>query len=356
MNSTSPSPAARITSALNGPFKSSRIGRLVRELAVQDYVVFGYCTCLCLAALQGVPGRERDICVRETTTLLAFVVLGLVMVRGQLVKNTLAAGLLYRLTITGVVQLSYFMLRRLLPVANPNTLDWDLYHLDLALFGIEPAMAFDAWVTPATTEWFAFFYFGYFLLLAAHILPIVLLASQRQLLGEFTFGLLVVFCTGHLFYMLVPGYGPFLAMANEFTHQLPDGVWLDLVLTTVDSGGAQKDIFPSIHTAAPTFIALFSFRHRHRIPFKYTWLPVSFFVMNIIGATMFLRWHYLIDVLAGLALGATALWATVPVTRFELTRRAALGLGESWPPMFRSALHRRRGPAHTDGPRLQRAA
>lgn len=337
MNSTSPSPVTRAAGALNGLSQSSRLVRLVRELAVQDYVVLGYVLCLCIAALQGVPGRERDICIQETSTLLAFVIFGLVLVRGQLVKNTFAAGLLYRLTITGVVQLSYFMLRRLLPVANPNTLDWDLYHLDLALFGVEPAMAFDAWVTPATTEWFAFFYFGYFLLLAAHILPIVLLSRQRQLLGEFTFGLLVVFCTGHLLYMLVPGYGPFLAMADEFERQLPQGVWMDLVLTTVDSGGAQKDIFPSIHTAAPTFIALFSFRHRHRIPFKYTWLPVSFFVLNIIGATMFLRWHYLIDVLAGLTLGATALWATVPVTRFELGRRVALGLSESWPPMLRGA-------------------
>jgi hypothetical protein len=336
MNSTSPSPVARLSSTINGS-GSGRVARLLREFGLQDYIVLTYCVFLWVAALQGVPGRERDLCVQETTTALSFVVMGLVAVRGQFVRHALAAGLLYRLTITGVVQLSYFMLRRLLPVANPSSVDQELYQLDLALFGIEPAMAFDAWVTPATTEWFAFFYFGYFFLLAAHILPIVLLTRQRQLLGEFTFGLLVVFCVGHLLYMLVPGYGPFLAMADQFQNELPKGVWLNLVMAAVDSGGAQKDIFPSIHTAAPTFIALFSFRHRHRIPFRYTWLPVSFFALNIIGATMFLRWHYFIDVAAGLTLGATALWAAVRMTRFELTRRESQGLMESWPSMGRSS-------------------
>lgn len=329
----------------------------MRELAVQDYVVFGYCLCLWFAALQGTPGRERDLCIQETTTLLAFVVAALVAIRGQFVKHGLAAGLLYRVTITGVVQLSYFMLRRLLPVANPGALDLKLYRLDMAWFGIEPAMSLDAWVTSSTTEWFAFFYFGYFLLLAAHILPIVLLTRHRQVLGEFTFGLLVVFCGGHLLYMLVPGYGPFLAMAEHFQNELPDGVWLNLVLAAVDSGGAQKDIFPSIHTAAPTFIALFSFRHRHRVPFRYTWLPVNFFALNIIIATMFLRWHYLIDVVAGLAVGAIALWAAVPVTRYELARRVYRDLGESWPPIFRGPVSAQRpSRSSTDGSRLPRTA
>lgn len=359
MTSSSPSssPATRLPRVLNGSSGGSWGARLVRELAIQDYVVVGYCLCLWFAALQGVPGGERELAIRETTTLLTFVVTALIAIRGQFVKNALAAGLLYRVTITGVVQLSYFMLRRLLPVANAGALDLELYQLDMAWFGIEPAMSLDGWVNGATTEWFAFFYFGYFLLLAAHILPIVLLTRHRQVLGEFTFGMLVVFCGGHLLYMLVPGYGPFLAMADSFQNELPDGVWLNLVMAAVDSGGAQKDIFPSIHTAAPTFIALFSFRHRHRVPFRYTWLPVNFFAFNIIIATMFLRWHYLIDVVAGLALGAIALWATVPVTRYELRRRVSLALGESWPALFPSPSSTEQPSRRSrDGSRLPRTA
>jgi hypothetical protein len=310
------------------------LARTLREFGVQDYWVLAYCVALCVAALQGVPGPDRAICIRETFLMFAFATAGLVIVRSRWIESVpLANGLLYRLSISGVVQISYFFFRRLLPVANPGTLDHQLYALDLALFGVEPAMAFDHLVNPFTTEWFSFFYFGYFPLIGAHILPIVLFAKQKQLLGEFTFGLLTVFCIGHITYMFVPGFGPFHAMAGEFQNQFPPGLWHDLVMNAVSSGGAFKDIFPSIHTATPTFIALFSFRHRDRLPFRYTWLPVTLFALNIIGATMFLRWHYLIDVVAGLTLGSFALWLTVRVTRFELNRRAALGLGDSWPDM-----------------------
>ena len=97
---------------------------------------------------------------------------------------------------------------------------------------------------------------------------------------------------------------------------------MDLVWSTVRSGGAMKDIFPSLHTAGPCFIAMFSFRNRDRLPFRFTWPLISFFAANIIGATMFLRWHYVIDVFAGFALAALAALISPLVTRWELERRA----------------------------------
>jgi putative tricarboxylic transport membrane protein len=76
--------------------------------------------------------------------------------------------------------------------------DQTLYELDLALFGFEPAMALEAWVTPVTTEWFSFFYFSYFLLLSLHIWPVLILCRQQQLMGEFCLGMLGMFCVGHV--------------------------------------------------------------------------------------------------------------------------------------------------------------
>jgi membrane-associated phospholipid phosphatase len=91
------------------------------------------------------------------------------------------------------------------------------------------------------------------------------------------------------------------------------------------------DIFPSLHTAAPTAVALFSLRNRKELPFRYTWPLVAFCTVNIIIATMFLRWHYLIDVVVGFALAATGVWLSRPVTRWELARRERLGYGAVWP-------------------------
>jgi len=100
----------------------------------------------------------------------------------------------------------------------------------------------------------------------------------------------------------------------------------------LSSGGAMKDIFPSLHTAGPCFIAMFSFRNRDRLPFRYTWPLLAFFAANIIGATMFLRWHYVIDVFAGFTLASVAALVAPRVTKWEVTRRRRQGLGPLVPP------------------------
>ncbi len=310
--------------------------RMVRDFAVHDWLVLTYLVVLNVAVLEAPAGAIRAQSLHRVAGLLAFLVITLVLVRGQVMKHDFAAPLLYRLAIYGTVQISYFFLGEILPLVNSSSLDIGLYHLDLHLFGVEPALALDHWITPVTTEWFAFFYFGYFFLLALHVIPILMFGKRERVLGDFALGMLIVFCLGHLIYMIVPGFGPHQAMADQFQHEFPHGMWLDTVMRTVAEGGAQKDIFPSLHTAAPTFIAMFSFRHRDKVPFRYTWPIVAFFALNIIGATMFLRWHYLIDVVAGLALSTTALFVSGWVTSWELKRRSTLGLGDNWPRFFRS--------------------
>jgi hypothetical protein len=312
--------------------------RVLREMAVQDWLVFGYFVALNVAVLSTLPGATLSDPLAKLIGLWVFQVSSLIIVRGGLIKHTIVAPLLYRCAIYGTVQFSYFLFKDLLPMINPSSLDRELYHLDLALFGFEPAMAMDAWVNSTTTEWFAFFYFGYFFLLALHVIPMLLFGKREPMLSEFCFGMLVVFCIGHIIYTLVPGYGPYRAMADHFSNPLPEGVWRDLVLATVASGGAQKDIFPSLHTAAPTFIMLWSFRHRKVTPFRYTWPVVAFTALNIVIATMFLRWHYVIDVLAGLLLASAAVTSAAAVTRWELARRAELGLSANWPPFSLSSL------------------
>ena len=99
--------------------------------------------------------------------------------RGQAAASRASgSALVYRIGIYGTVQQTYFFFKHLLPVVNPGTLDHQLYALDQLLFGFEPAVWLDQFVTPLTTEWFAFFYFCYFFLLAAHVLPILFGARE----------------------------------------------------------------------------------------------------------------------------------------------------------------------------------
>jgi membrane-associated phospholipid phosphatase len=290
-------------------------------LAAADWLVGGYLVMLNVAVLIAPPSPERGQGLLQVVGLLAVYLLTMALVRGELLRHGFWSALLYRVGIYGTVQQSYFFFKHLLPVINPGSLDHQLYALDLQLFGVEPAVWMDRFVTPTTTEWFAFFYFCYFFLLAAHVIPIVFGARNQMLLGEFMLGMLIIVCVGHTGYILVPGFGPYKAMPELFRHELPSGMWMDLVWSTVRSSGAMKDIFPSLHTAGPCFIAMFSWRNRQRLPFRYTWPLLAFFAVNIIGATMFLRWHYVIDVVAGFALASAAAFVAPRVTRWELERR-----------------------------------
>lgn len=297
------------------------VARFVKNLAVQDGVIAFYWTVMMFAVAFG-SGPGRDSCLRTVAMDFALFLAGLLLTRGGVLKSgTFANEMLYRVTIFCAVFLSYFQLRVILPAVSSRALDADLIAFDLRVFGVEPALAWDKFVTPQTTEWFAFFYFGYFFILIAHVLPMMLNATSRLRLAHFTLGILFVFLTGHLVYMLVPGWGPYRHLAGQFQHPLEGGLFWSLVKATVDAGGAQKDIFPSLHTAAPTFFAIFSYIHRREMPFKYTWKVVAFAATQIIIATMFLRWHYLVDIVAGLAVATAAAVLSHKIALWEARRR-----------------------------------
>jgi hypothetical protein len=307
------------------------ISALSCHLSPHDWLVFVYLVALNVALLPriAVPGY-LDSALRMGG-LLAFFLLVVVPIRAGLWSDGLLAPLAYRVAIQGTVQTSYFFFAAFLPLVNPRNYDGALFALDRQLFGFEPSILLERFITPLTSEWFAFFYFCYFIVLVLHTIPILLFEQRQRILDEFTLGMLIVFCVGHVGYILVPGFGPVRALSSLFSVRFPSGLWLDTVMETVRSGGAQKDIFPSLHTAAPTFITLFSFRHRDRVPFCYSWPIVGFFALNIVVATMFLRWHWLIDVLAGLLLATLGWWLSVLLTDRDLQRRHALRLAPAWP-------------------------
>jgi hypothetical protein len=309
---------------------STWVGRLVRELAVQEWVVFAYLVTLIAAVSFSPKSPDQARCLGHVVPLLAFYVAVIIPMRGGLFRGHFWAPIFHRLAVYGMVQTSYFELRELLPIVNTTSLDAELSLIDQRVLHFEPSLFLDRFVSSATTEWFAFFYFGYFALLASHVLPMVFGSRRTALLGEFSLGMILVYAVAHTVYMIVPGYGPFRYLAGLYQHDLPRGMWLDMVLNAVQSGGAQKDIFPSLHTAGPLFLSIFSFRHRDKVPFKYTWPFVAFFSANIVIATMFLRWHYLIDVLAGIALAAAGSWIAARVNQWEAAHRDKNGHSPVW--------------------------
>lgn len=277
----------------------------------EDWMVGVYLLGLWGAVVAG-NGPRRTFALGVTTIVLAVYSLLQAVAHQHPLRST-RRELLRRLALVFGLLAPFGFLHHILAAVTTHTVDTWLYDFDLAVFGLEPALAWDRYVEPVTTEWFSFFYLSYYFVILAFLAPFVFLARSGRLVQEFAFGLLFVFCVGQTMYMLVPGYGPHVMLASRFEHALEGPFWWRLVATTVHSGQARADIFPSLHTAAPAFFTMFSLRHRHLPIFRLTWPITALVASQIIIATMFLRWHYAIDIVAGLGLAGLGQWAATKV-------------------------------------------
>lgn len=318
----------------NDPTVKSGVKRMLAQFAIQDWFLALYLL-VYFSAVWFAPPSEGRIMNLQRIGVLALCTLPVIAaVRTGLVRNAIIVPILYRAAVFAISVASYFMLKDLLPVVFTRALDKELYSLDLAVFGFEPAVWMDQFVNPYTTQWFSFFYYSYFIFISVYVLGFILFARNMTLLAEFTIAFMGTYCIAHLLYMAVPGYGPYRFLSHLFTNELPYVFWYARVRDVVDSAGAQIDIFPSLHTAGPTACFFFAVRHRKQKPFKYVWHITGFFAVNIIIATMFLRWHYVIDIVAGISLAGLMMYLATVLTPWEENFREKNGLQPVWPALI----------------------
>ena len=58
--------------------------------------------------------------------------------------------------------------------------DARLLAIDEALLGVTPALWLERWICPATTQWFAFFYWSYFVIIAVMWIPALFFDRGRR--------------------------------------------------------------------------------------------------------------------------------------------------------------------------------
>ena len=194
-------------------------------------------------------------------------------------------------------------MRVLLPALQPVLMDQRLFAIDLWLLGTTPAIWMQAWNIEPVVEWLSFFYYSHFFVLTLMLVPALFVGRGRRLQELMAGGMLVV-AVGHFLYTVVPGAGPVATLA--FDQPLYGAFWWSQVELTVATAGAQLDIFPSLHTAWPAYFTLHAFANRDTQPYRSLWPILAFVALNVIIATMFLRWHWFIDVAAGLLLAFAA--------------------------------------------------
>ncbi len=195
----------------------------------------------------------------------------------------------------------YLQMKTAIPKIHPERMDALLQRLDTLGVGTNLSLRLQPWVQPGLTEFFSFCYILFFPYLLLSM--IYYFCGDVALLKRFVSGLFTIYGLGFLGYSLLPAAGPYLAMADQFTKPL-DGWWMTKWNAAIVSAGSNKvDVFPSLHCAVSCFLLFFDRRHRPW-RFKLYLVPAA----GLWVSTIYLRYHYFIDVLAGFALAAFALW------------------------------------------------
>ena len=315
--------------ALRSPIAVAR--RAFDNASAHDFVACAFHVYLLARCYFAPTGPDATLALRVSFTLFASAMTVFFITRGEVLPRGPFRGLLYRLGLFAPLFLSYFELKSLLPGLRPVLLDTPLYEIDTSIFGQTPSVYLDQFVNFASVEWFAFFYYSHFTIMASYLVG-TLFFDEGKRMSELVLGAALVVTVGHSVYTIVPGFGPHIAVA--FQNELHGGFWWRTVDSAVAAGGAQLDIFPSLHTALPTVFLLHALRYRDTAPFKYVWPITAFFLFNILIATLILRWHWGLDLLAGLTLSIVAQRIAIEVVAHQQKEnRAEDGRQELWEPI-----------------------
>jgi membrane-associated phospholipid phosphatase len=180
-------------------------------------------------------------------------------------------------------------------ILQPHDRDAWLQAIDQRFFGFQASVALQPLIRPWLTDWLSLCYTGH--LLYAPILGYALYArGQLRAYRQFMIAMVAIFLLGFAGYIAIPAVGPYVAMANRFTVSLRGGLYRPMEFVMLGLK-APRDAFPSLHVGLSLLVLIFAFVYVRRLG----WALLPFILSNCF-ATIYLRAHYLIDVVAGAAL------------------------------------------------------
>lgn len=175
--------------------------------------------------------------------------------------------------------------------------------IDRAMFGgVDPLDLLQRLISTPLSEWLAFAY-SFYAVLYPLVLGAIFMVGGKSALRESAFALGVALLVGYVSYSLVPVKGPLLTRTFD--------VSLDYYLigpvkeAMMDATRITWDCFPSMHTCCTVLMGWCAWRHVRRL--FWAILPI---VVSMPFACVYLRYHYVVDVLAGLALAAAMIALT----------------------------------------------
>ncbi len=227
-------------------------------------------------------------------------------------------------------------LKSMAPFINEKSWDDEFARLDRVLwFGHEPATVMhDLFGTGIAAHFFSTVYFVWIALVPVSIAIALVFTRSTRAGSWYVTAVAFDWALGAAFYILFPSVGPvynteqrglFTDLPQTYNTLLADSMWDDRVAVMSDrfEAGTLQTIaaFPSLHVGIMVTICLtVTYIGMAR------WIQVASWVFLglTVLATIYLGWHFFIDVIGGAALGSFTVWAAAMVTGNRIGLRPQL--------------------------------
>ncbi|MBI2371952.1 MAG: inositol phosphorylceramide synthase [Deltaproteobacteria bacterium] len=192
----------------------------------------------------------------------------------------------------------------LIHAVHPTDFDGVLIALDRWLFGVDPVLWLQQFASPWLTEWLQLAYTSFYFFPVILGIPLYRAGRLREF-RHAQLGIVLTFYLSYLGYFLVPALGP--RFAQQSLREIPlDGLYLATpirqLLDRFEMAPFTRDAFPSGHVAIALMVQYYAWRY---VPGLARWLlPVT---ASLLVSTVYLRYHYVVDVLAGVVLAGLCL-------------------------------------------------
>ena len=214
---------------------------------------------------------------------------------------------------------------------NHRLFDPYMFHLDKLIFGGHLDLWLQQFIRPGLTEWMSFTYDALYFYPVVIGMILYFMRRQRHF-RNFMMTFIIAGWLGFIGYLIFPVIGPANYYQNVYTVNLSatNGAQVIAAQHTLDkdkdmtflkiarmindkqsyAGFIPRNCFPSMHTAWAVISMIYSFLY----------LPLLFVViliplLSLILATIYLRFHYMTDVLAGTLL---AVLTVTIIPRFDI--------------------------------------
>jgi membrane-associated phospholipid phosphatase len=201
------------------------------------------------------------------------------------------------------VLLIFNSLGDLIPGIRHHYYDDILISIDFGMFGVHPTVWMERFNNSLLTGLLQAAYISYYFMPIA-LASVLFIRNRQREFETAVFALLLCFYLSYIGYILFPAVGPRFTLNHLQTMGLKAGPLTAWVQQSLDGLEQNKtDAFPSGHTAVALVSLFYAGKYREKALFRIL-IPS---VTALIISTVYLRYHYVIDVVAGIVLAAATI-------------------------------------------------